>query len=126
MVEQSFHIGFDFSQVPDSFYPTIKYRIDNSGCHGAFVPGFGDKFIWDTLDEAIIACKILREHPEHRWRGPLYEVRMFDVSDVAEPCRDPFNSVAARLIHTFILDFSKRDADRSKKNLSGQIRPICG
>lgn len=55
----------------------IKYRIDNGGCRGAFVPGFGWKYYWDTVDEAAEAAKILHENSNRKFP---YEIVSIDIS----------------------------------------------
>jgi len=57
--------------------PTIKYKIDNGGCSGAFVPGFGLKYYWDTVDEAAEAAKILHENSK---RSFPYHIVAIDIS----------------------------------------------
>lgn len=55
----------------------IKYRIDNGGCRGAFVPGFGKKYYWDTVEEAAAAAKILHENSNRKFP---YEIVSIDIS----------------------------------------------
>lgn len=54
-----------------------RYRIDNGGCRGAFVPGFGDKYYWETVDEACEAAKILHENSNRKYP---YEIVAIDIS----------------------------------------------
>lgn len=115
-------IKLDPNQVPRGFYPIIKYRIDNSGCHAAYVPGYGEKTLFNTQDEAIEAARILSKHPDHKWRRNPYWIVKIDIAPVPEGEKYPSISKYARHLETIEIDFSKDDARRGKANLPETIQ----
>jgi hypothetical protein len=115
-------IKIDPSQVPRGFYPMIKYRIDNSGCHAAYVPGYGDKTLFDTKEEAIEGARILNKHPEHTWRRNPYLIVKLDIAPVPEGEKYPSISKHARHLETTEIEFNDDDTIRSQTDIPSTLQ----
>lgn len=59
---------------PSNQMVMLKYRIDNGGCQGVFVPGFGFKHLWDTVEEACDAARILHKNSNRKFPYEIVEV----------------------------------------------------
>lgn len=111
----------DMSKTPIGFHPIIKYRIDNSGCFGAYVPGYGDQSLWDTQESAIEAARILSTHPEHKWRRNPYEIVKLDISAVPEE-EEEFAAISPHARVLEIIEINFNDAATSQTKLPETVR----
>lgn len=114
-------IKIDPGAVPRGFYPMIKYRIDNSGCHAAFIPGYGHQTLFDTKQEAIEAARVLNSHPEHKWRRNPYWIVKLDIAPVPEGEKYPCISKHAIHLETTEIEFNDDDTIRSQTNIPEKI-----